>query len=377
MLGIVPDVHNTGDFFVTDKKASLPTAVGRKNRSGQFLLAGLGVVLVVMIFVSSNFGAESIGARRVFSILISQAGLSPPWSFDEMQEFIVMEIRLPRVLLCALVGMALAVSGAAIQGLFRNPLAEPGLVGISSGAALAAASVIVLGETILRNVLEPLGLYALPIAAFMGAAIVTLLIFRVASVAGRTVVATMLLAGIAINALTNASTGVLVFLANSEQIRDITFWSLGSLAGASWEVLRIAAMGICIPCIALLFLGRALNAMLLGEAEAMHLGVSMETVKRLIIVFVSLAVGTAVAFTGFIGFVGLVVPHLMRLVAGPDNRIVLPGSALLGAVILLGADLAARTIAAPAEVPIGIITALIGAPVFLGLLLRTRKNLIL
>jgi iron complex transport system permease protein len=271
-----------------------------------------------------------------------------------------------------LVGAALAVSGAVMQGLFRNPLADPGLIGVSAGASLGAVSVIVLGATVLAPLTVELGVFALPLAAFGGGLATTLLLYRVATRQGQTSVATMLLAGIALAALAMALTGILIFIADDRQLRDLTFWGLGSLAGATWQ--KIGAIGpvIGLALAAMPFLARGLNALALGEATAGHLGVPVQKLKYTAIVGVAAAVGAAVAVSGGIGFVGIVVPHLLRLSIGPDNRYLLPASALLGGTLLLLADAVARTIVAPAELPIGIVTAVFGAPFFLWILLRKR-----
>jgi iron complex transport system permease protein len=260
-----------------------------------------------------------------------------------------------------------------MQGLFRNPLADPGLIGISSGAALAATMVVIIGDAVSFSLPFVLKLFAFPLAAFAGALLTTLVVYRLATIAGRTIVATLLLAGIAINALAQAFSGFLTFYATDTQIRSLTFWKLGSLGGATWSSVAAATPFILIPLLFLPRHARPLNALLLGESEAGHLGFDIERVKRSIVILVALAVGASVAVSGLIGFVGLVVPHLLRLMVGPDHRSLLPGSALLGASLLLGADLIARTLVAPAELPIGILTAITGAPFFLWLLLRDRK----
>lgn len=266
-----------------------------------------------------------------------------------------------------LVGAGLAVAGAAMQGLFRNPLADPGLLGISSGASLAAAMSVVLG-------FHAFGNYSLPVAAFTGSLLATMLIYMLSQDRGRVNATTMLLSGIAINALCGAGTGLMTFLATDEQLRSITFWSLGSLGGATWPTVLSAAPLILAGTLILPFMARALNALMLGESGASHLGVNVQTVKWSVVALVALSVGAGVAVAGTIGFVGLVVPHLLRLLTGPNHRTLLPASALLGAALLVLADLVSRTIAMPAEVPIGIITALLGAPFFLYLLRAGRKE---
>ena len=293
-------------------------------------------------------------------------------TLDSTARVILFEIRLPRLAMGLLVGAALAVSGAVMQGLFRNPLADPGIVGISAGAALGAISTIVLGAWIPAALTSVLGSYMLPAAAFLGAWISTILLYRVSTRAGRTSVATMLLAGIALTALAFALSGVLIYMADDQQLRDLTFWNLGSLAGATWPKVFTAGGMILLAVLAAPMLARGLNAMALGEAAAMHMGVQLERLKTGSILTVAGATGAAVAVSGGIGFVGIVVPHLLRLASGPDHRTLLPNAALLGAALLVLADCISRTIVAPAELPIGIVTAVLGAPVFLWILLRRR-----
>lgn len=334
----------------------------------------LSGILLVIVLMAVGIGAVQIHPNQVAAILLKQLGIETGISFEARQESVLMIIRLPRVVAGLLIGASLAVAGASIQGLFRNPLADPGLIGISSGSALAAATMIVLSNSVFSGILAIFGDFALMLAAFLGGVTTTLIVYRLATSGGRTSVPTMLLAGIAINALSGAGIGLLTYIATDEQLRDITFWSLGSLGRATWVTIGGMLPFILAAVIPLPFLARALNAFLLGENEAVHLGIDVERVKTWIIVLVALAVGASVAVTGIIGFVGLIVPHLIRMVAGPDHRTLLPASALLGASLLVGADLFARTVAVPAEVPIGIVTALIGGPCFLWLLLRDRAK---
>jgi iron complex transport system permease protein len=339
----------------------------RAARGAAFVLAAF-VLLLMLIVCAIGIGAVQIAPLQVLTILAKQIGLEVGVAFESQQEAVLIAIRLPRVLLGVLVGASLAVAGAAMQGLFRNPLADPGLVGVSSGAALAAVAMIVLNVT----VFNASNLYTLPLAAFLGGLLTTVLIYRIAQRGGRVSVPTMLLAGIAIAAVCGAGTGLFTFVANDAQLRSITFWGLGSLGGATWEMVLVATPFLTLVVLLLPRVSRALNAMLLGEAEAGHLGVNVETVKRLVIVCTALAVGSSVAAAGVIGFVGLVVPHLVRLAIGADHRTLIPASALLGASLILAADLVARTVVAPAELPIGIVTSILGAPFFLWLLLRGR-----
>lgn len=285
---------------------------------------------------------------------------------------VVMDIRLPRIVLGALVGAALAVSGAIMQGVFRNPLADPGIVGVSGGAGLGAAVFIVLGDTTLSSVAAVLGIYAVPLAAFAGGLVTTLLLYRIGTRGGITSVATLLLAGIALGALAGAFTGLLIYVADDQQLRDLQFWGLGSLAGSNWEKVAAAAPIILAMLASVPFLARGLNGLTLGEAAAFHMGVRVQRLKCISILLVAAATGASVAVSGGIGFVGIVVPHLLRLIIGPDHRFLLPAAAFLGATLLIVADTFSRTIVAPAELPIGIITAFAGAPFFLWILLRKR-----
>jgi iron complex transport system permease protein len=336
------------------------------------VLIGLSSGLVLTSILALSVGAVEIAPTRVIAILAHGLGLDLPWTFESEQAAVLWAIRAPRVVLAILVGAALAVSGAAMQGLFRNPLADPALLGVSAGAALAAVSVIVLGATLLSGLTGILGTATLPIAAFAGSLMATFLVHRLASRDGHTPVATLLLAGIAINAIAGATTGVLTFVSDDNQLRTLTFWSMGSLGGATWSTVAAGAPLILAAIVMIPRHAHALNAILLGESEARHLGFELERVKTRLVILVALAVGTAVALSGIIGFIGLVVPHLLRLTIGADHRWLLPGSALLGAILLLGADLIARTLMAPAELPIGIVTALLGGPFFLWLLASRR-----
>ncbi|MCE5983952.1 FecCD family ABC transporter permease [Pseudomonas sp. LF19] len=289
----------------------------------------------------------------------------------EQAELILGQIRLPRTLLGLTVGAVLALSGVAMQGLFRNPLADPGLVGVSAGAALGAAVAIV-GGSWMGGIPELFAPYLLSLCAFLGGLGVTALVYRLGRRDGQTNVATMLLAGIALTALAGAAVGLFTYLADDATLRTLTFWNLGSLNGASY--LRLWPL-VLVAVVVSLWLPRraqALNALLLGESEARHLGIEVEKLKRELVFCTALGVGAAVAAAGLIGFIGLVVPHLVRLLAGPDHRVLLPASLLAGASLLLFADLIARLALAPAELPIGIVTAFIGAPFFLYLLLRGR-----
>jgi len=335
-----------------------------------FLL--LGFLLLLVLWLSLALGPVSLPLGDTLRALARLCGL--PVSADDLgqAELIVGQIRLPRTLLGVATGGVLALAGVAMQGLFRNPLADPGLIGVSSGAALGAAIAIVFGAS-MGGLPEAFAPYLLSACAFGGGLLVTALVYRLGRHNGQTSVATMLLAGIALTALAGALIGLFTYLADDATLRTLTFWNLGSLNGASyprlWPLLLVTLLVAC-------WLPRrvdALNALLLGESEARHLGFDVERLKVELILCTALGVGAAVAAAGLIGFIGLVVPHLLRLIVGPDHRVLLPASMFGGAILLLLADLVARLALAPAELPIGIVTALIGAPFFLYLLIRGRS----
>ncbi len=286
---------------------------------------------------------------------------------------IVNNIRIPRALLAILIGFALAISGASLQGICRNPLADPGLLGISSGAAAAAVVGIVFMTQ--WNVPDALRPYALPCLAFMGAAMTALVINRMAQVNGQLQIVTLLLAGIALNALFAAVIGMMSYLADDQSLRLITYWLMGSLGAASWQNILIVAPILVASMWGIYRKKDELNLLLLGEANAKYMGVEVERVKKQLLWLNALTVGVAVSVSGIIGFVGLVVPHILRITLGSDYRHLLLNAMLLGGVVMLIADLFARNVAAPAEVPIGIITSIIGAPVFILLLIKQKKRM--
>ena len=340
--------------------------------SSRSLFVALTALLLLALWLSLALGPVSLPLLDTLEALLRLSGLSGE-QVPRQAELIIGQIRLPRTLLGLSVGAVLALCGVAMQGLFRNPLADPGLVGVSSGAALGAALVIV-GSASLGWGLGPLWLqpYLLSLAAFTGGLGVTAVVYRLGRRDGQTSVAAMLLAGVALSALAGALIGLFTYLADDSTLRSLTFWNMGSLNGASyarlWPLLLVGVgVAIWLPRRA-----TALNALLLGESEARHLGFEVERLKRELVLCTALGVGAAVAAAGLIGFIGLVVPHLLRLLVGPDHRILLPASAMAGAALLLLADLLARLLLAPAELPIGIITALLGAPFFLYLLVRGR-----
>jgi len=343
-----------------------------RQRRGTLVLGGAGLLLAASALLALGIGAVGITPATIGALILDAAGLADDWPSRARDTLVFWSIRLPRVLVGALVGGALALSGAVMQGLFRNPLADPTLIGVSSGAALAAVSVIVVGGGLVGGLDPVLRPYALPIAALFGGLAAMLIVHRLGTVGGQTMIATTLLAGIAVNAICAAGIGFMIFISDEQQLRDLSYWTLGSVAGVSWSTLVPAACIMAAPLLLLPRLAGPLNAMLLGERESFHLGHEPEKIKRQAIVLSAVAVGAAVSVSGIIGFVGLVIPHIVRLIAGPDHRIVLPGSILLGAGLFLMADLLARTVVLPAELPIGVITALVGGPFFLWLLVRRR-----
>ncbi|RDV03571.1 FecCD family ABC transporter permease [Undibacter mobilis] len=352
---------------VTGPSASL-TRLLRQLLRGPLLFPLLLLLLATVAVAAMAVGAAGIPLDRIPAAL----GLTShgDMTLIERDRLVLLSVRLPRIAIAIVIGALLASSGAIMQGLFRNPLADPALVGVSSGGALAAAAAIVASDRLAANFKLPFAL--LPLAAFCGSLLTALILKRIATRERTTSIAIFLLAGLAIGALAGAGIGLLVFVADDRQLRDITFWMLGSLGGATWEKVGLLTPFLLALLAAIPFISRGLDLLVLGEAEAFHVGIPVERLKRIAIVLVAASSGAAVAFAGVVGFVGIVVPHLLRLVIGPAHRNLLPASAVLGAILLLAADTAARTLAAPAEVPIGVLTALVGAPFFLALLLRQR-----
>ncbi len=327
------------------------------------------LLMLALLAFAVALAALGIGATGLGPWRLLRAALGGELSTQE--HLVLFSLRLPRLVLGMLAGGALAVSGALMQALFRNPLADPGVIGVSPGAALGAVTAIVLGGVVAPWLPFALSIPALTILfAFFGGWLAVALLSRIAFRSGRTDIASMLLAGIALAALTGAATGLLITVANDQQLRDMNYWAMGSLAGATWTRAGLAALVILPVMLAAPLLARGMNALSLGEAAAHHMGFRVESLKRRAILMTALATGGAVALTGGIGFVGIIVPHLLRQLFGPDHRLILPGSAIMGGVLLVSADVAARSLMAPAEIPIGILTALIGAPVFLHILLR-------
>ncbi|THF60569.1 iron ABC transporter permease [Pseudothauera nasutitermitis] len=348
----------------------LPAGAGRPllRLSASALLA---VLLAGALLLSVTQGAVQLSVAQIGAILLERLGFGVDVAYTTIQANVLLNVRLPRVVLALLVGCGMAAAGAAMQALFRNPLADPGIVGVSSGAALGAVAWIVLAGKIawLGALSGWLGSYAQPAAAFVGGVLASWLIYRLARLAiadGQTLM--LLLAGIAFSALAGAATGLLTYIADDQQLRSITFWTMGSLGGAGWAEIRTLAVFILPATAGLLMLARLLDALLLGEDVAGHLGFDLARVRPLLVMLVAVLVGASVAMTGMIGFIGLMAPHIARLWMGPGHVRLLPAAAMTGALLLVCADMAARTVAAPAEVPVGLITALLGGPFFLALL---------
>jgi iron complex transport system permease protein len=346
-----------------------------QNRiSYSVIYAGLVVLLLITITVAIRIGAVDLTYSKIVQYLLNSIGYNTESITDPIEEGLFLHIRLPRVLLCIVVGAALSVSGTLMQALFRNPIVEPGLIGTSSGAALGAASIFVLGKHFSSLSNTYVASVILPGAAFAGGLMATLAVYYIASSKNRINVSTMILAGIAINAIAASGTGYLSYIARDPQARSITFWNLGTLSGSNWNSFFLVCIITLLAVLIALRFSKSLNAIMLGESEALYLGVNPERLKMGVILLNTLMVAVATSMVGVIGFIGLVVPHLLRMLKTADNRYLIIGSSLLGASLLTIADMMARIIIAPAELPIGIITALIGAPVFIWMLTRQNKS---
>jgi len=343
-----------------------------QNKLSIYIVFSL-LLLVALAVVSLFMGVYVFEKHSVIDILTG--AINNDGSIPDSDRFVLMDLRLPRIIMGVLIGSALAVSGTCLQGMFRNPLATPDLLGITAGASLMAAITIVLGSHIKPYIPEAFHFSLLSVMAFIGALLTMMLVYRMSTIDGRTNVVVMLLTGVAITALGFAFMGLLIYLSKDEELRDLTFWNLGSLGGATWTKNGIlAAVIFCCYCV-LLPKGKALNAMMLGEKDAQHLGIPVERIKKQIVILTALLIGTCVAFAGTIGFVGLIVPYILRLIFKSNYHVILPLAAIFGSVLLVSADTISRTIAPPSEVPIGILTAFMGAPIFIIILVRSRKSM--
>lgn len=347
----------------------LPTASIRSHRAVTTLLfVLLWAALIISLLVSAGVGQLSIPPFEVLGSLLNRIGINwLPTPELPTGDSALWAVRFPRVALSALVGAGLAVSGLLMQAVFGNPLAEPGVIGISSGAAVGAGVAIVFGFT-------AFGSWSTAVFAFLAGLAATFLVYTMSRADGKTEIVTLVLTGIAVNAIAGAGIALLTFLGDTSSREEIVFWQLGSLSGSRWDQVTIVAPVILAGTIASLFVAHKLDLLALGERNARHLGVNVERLRIGVIVLVALLVGASVAFAGIISFVGLVIPHLMRMLLGPAHRPLVWASALGGALLLTLADLASRTLVPMADLPIGMLTSLVGGPFFFWLLRRTRKR---
>ncbi|THV17928.1 iron ABC transporter permease [Nocardioides caeni] len=340
-----------------------------KVRTGRVgLISALLVLLGVAVVFSAAQGQLRIPPLEVLGSVLHRLGLDlGPLPTHPRGESTLWEVRFPRVAMAAVAGAALATAGAVMQGTFGNPLAEPAVVGVSSGAAVAAGTVIVFDIGLF-------GSWTIAVAAFVGGLITTLLVYLLSRDGGRTEVVTLVLTGIALNALTSAGLAFLMFLGDQQAREEIVFWTLGSLNGTRWAAVAVAAPLAAVGIAASVVLARQLDLLALGDRAARHVGVEVERLRIVSIVVVAVLTAAAVSFCGIIAFVGLVVPHVIRMLAGPGHRLLIPASALGGAVLLMLADLWARTAIDNADLPIGLLTSLVGGPFFLWLIRRSRRT---
>lgn len=337
----------------------------RKRFKWTLALIVLIVGLVLITLFALGTGPVPIPRTAVAKILVNKISLGYIFqqTWEPVHETIVIDVRLPRVVLGVLVGSALATAGCALQGLFKNPMASPYILGVASGAAFGAALGLVLG----------ISLYSLPLTAFLFALLAVFIVYNIARTRGRVPIETLLLSGIAVGLFFSALVSLLVYVAG-ERIYGIVFWMMGGFWASSWDKVVMIFPLIILGIIMLFLFAKDLNALLFGEEPAMHLGIEVETIKKIILVFSALITAAAISVVGTIGFVGLIIPHMMRIVVGPDHRILLPSSMMFGAIFLVGTDTLARSVIQPTEIPVGIITALFGAPFFVYLLKARKKQ---
>ncbi|WP_343603693.1 iron ABC transporter permease [Fluviicola sp.] len=333
----------------------------------------LVVLLLVCFVVNLSVGNVHVPVSHVFGSIFEKIGFHTDLKITEIEYNVVYNIRFPRAVYSCLIGAGLAVSGAALQGIFRNPLVDSALIGISTGASLFASLFILFNGLVPWLIFFNEGL-SLSIVAFFGATCIAFIVYRLSLSNGEINSLTLILAGIALNALTASLTGLLSFLATDDQLRDLTFWTLGSLGSANNDSLLLLLVFTVIPLVVILRQAKSLNVLSLGESNAQYMGYKVKTIKIVVIVCSTCMVGAAVSMSGVIGFIGLVVPHIIRILSGPDHRLLLPFSAFFGAILLSCADMISRTILPPTEVPIGIITALMGTPVFIAIIFKHKRK---
>lgn len=379
VAAVAPGAGATGAHGARTEPGSIPTAPGARaprpragapRHTGRVvaLITALTLALVATVVFSLGVGQYALTPSEVVGVLLQAIGIDTAWApAASTAHGVIIDIRLPRIVLGLIVGAALAAAGVLMQAIFGNPLADAAVVGVSSGAALGAATSLSLG-------LATFGMWTTPVWAFIGGLIAVFTVYWISRSGGRTEVVTLLLTGIAVNAIAGAALGFMTFLGSSASREQIVFWQLGSLNGALWQNIALIAPLVLAGLIAALLVARRLDLFALGERTARHLGVRVEALRIVVIVTVALLVCAAVAFAGIIGFVGLIIPHLMRMIIGPAHLPLMITSILGGALLLAGADLIARTAVPMADLPIGTITAIVGGPFFLWLLVRTRRT---
>ena len=353
-----------------DATAEVVTEVPTTHRARRFafVTVGLSVAIVVVVIVSLGLGQYWLTPTQVIGVLLQAVGLDTSWAPEASTAAgVILDIRLPRIVLGLLVGAALAVSGVLMQAIFGNPLADAGVVGVSSGAAFGAAASLTFGVAVF-------GMWTTPAFAFIGGLVAVFSVYLISRSGGRTEVVTLLLTGIAINAIAGAGLAFLTFLGTTSTREQIVFWQLGSLNGSRWPYVAVVAPFAVVGVVLALASARSLDLLALGERPARHLGVHVERLRIGLIVVVAALTAAAVSFCGIVAFVGLVVPHLVRMVTGPSHRLVLPACLVTGSLVLVVADLAARTLVAYSDLPLGMLTSLVGGPFFFWLIWRTRRT---
>lgn len=345
-----------------------------KTQNKLYLYITLSSILLAFLAVwSLNIGVYDFGGKSAFEVLGKV--ITGDTNLSLSDRYVAWDVRAARIVMAIIIGSMLSVSGTSLQGLFRNPLATGDLIGLTAGATLMAAITIVLGGHFREYLPDAVQFSLVGIAAFIGSLLAMLLVYRISTSGGKTNVVMMLLTGVAISAIGFSIVGFLIYISKDEQLRDLTFWNMGSLAAATWTKNIILAVILIISYSILLPKGKALNAMMLGEKDAQHLGINVERLKKQIVIIVSLMVGSCVAFSGTIGFVGLIVPYILRLLFKSNYNFILPLSAIFGSILLLTADTISRSIVEPSELPIGILTAMMGAPIFIAILLKFKKSI--
>lgn len=344
-----------------------------KKYSPAFYAVCLLILLLGTAVFSVGVGVFSFQSGNAYQVFWKVISGNPELLPSE--KYIIWDVRASRVVMAILIGSMLAFCGTLLQGMFKNPLATGDLIGLNAGATLMASIAIVLGHTFRSYLPDIVNHSLVSFSAFFGALGAMILVYRISTNGGKTNVVVMLLTGVALTAIGFAVTGFLIYLSKDDQLRDLTFWNLGSLAGATWTKNAVLAVILVVSYGILIRKGKTLNAMMLGEKEAQHLGIRVESTKRKIMFLTALMTGTCVAFSGTIGFVGLIVPYILRFVFRSDYQYILPLSAVFGSILLLLADTLSRTLVAPSELPIGILTALMGGPVFIAILLKFKKSM--